>query len=274
MSRYDFSDGDQVMFVDRRGRRYLVKLETDGRFDTHIGAVLHNDVIGQPDGARITTTRNHRVIAVKPSLADFVREMPRIATVIYPKDLGPILIYGDIFPGAKVLEAGAGSGSLTITLLRAVGPDGHVSSYDLREDMLERTRQNVDVMVPNHDNLTLAIGDVYEEIQERDLDRIILDLPEPWQVVPHASESLVPGGVFLSFLPTILQVHELVGALRAQRTFDLIETFEILMRPWTVGGRSVRPDHRMVAHTGFITTAKKCQPRPVSSDDEDSKVSG
>jgi tRNA (adenine57-N1/adenine58-N1)-methyltransferase len=197
-------------------------------------------------------------------MADFTLEMPRIATVGYPKDLGAILVYGDIFPGARVLEAGTGSGAVTMALLRAVGERGQVISYDLREDMIRRALENISAMIPEHPNLTVKQGDVYQAFQEEDLDRVVLDLPEPWQVVPHAAEKLVPGGILVSFLPTVLQVHELSKALRQQGTFEMIETLEILMRPWSVGGRSVRPEHRMVGHTGFITTARRCSPRPVA----------
>ena len=191
--------------------------------------------------------------------------MPRIATVGYPKDLGAILVYGDIFPGARILEAGCGSGAVTMALLRAVGERGSLVSYDVRQDMIDRTRENVSVMLPDTSNLTLKLGDVYEGFEERELDRIVLDLPEPWLVVPHASEGLLPGGIFVSFSPTVLQVHELVRTLRAAHTFEMMETMEVLQRPWNVSARSVRPEHRMVAHTGFITVARRCSPRPASN---------
>ena len=189
-------------------------------------------------------------------MADFTRAMPRIATVVYPKDIGAILVHGDIFPGARVLEGGTGSGAVTIALLRAVGERGEVISYDLRSDMIERAMANVEARFTDTSNLTVKRGDVYEGFEEKRLDRIVLDLPEPWRVVPHASDALAPGGILLSFVPTVLQVHELTRALRAQRTFHLVETVEVLVRPWSVSGRSVRPSHRMVGHTGFITTAR------------------
>jgi tRNA (adenine57-N1/adenine58-N1)-methyltransferase len=211
---------------------------------------------------RITTSKGHLLLAVKPTMADFTRLMPRIATVIYPKDLGAILTLGDLFPGARVLEAGTGSGALTIALARAVGEEGKVFSYDLRQDMIDRAVANLNVMTPHHPQVTFQLGDVYNGIRESGLDRITLDLPEPWQVVPHASDALVPGGILLCFLPTVLQVHELVQALVAAETFDIIETVEVLLRPWSVGRRSVRPAHRMVGHTGFITTARRCSPSP------------
>ena len=260
--RYVFKENEYAMIVDRRGRRYLARLRAAAAFESHIGNFPHAELVGREEGAWVTTSMGHNVFAVKPTMADFTQAMPRIATVVYPKDLGAVLVHGDIFPGAAVLEAGCGSGALTIALLRAVGEKGRVVSYDVRQDMIERTLTNVDSGAPGHTNLTLKLGDVYQGFEESGLDRIVLDLPEPWQVVPHASEKLVPGGLLLSFLPTVPQVQQLTQELRKQRTFELVETFEILMRPWSVTGRSVRPSHRMVGHTGFITTARRSSPRP------------
>ena len=266
--RYVFREGDHALIIDRRGRQYLTELSSSGAFHSHLGNFAHSELIGSEEGARVTTSNGHSLLALKPTMADFTRQMPRIATVVYPKDLGAIIIYGDIFPGARVLEAGAGSGAVTIALARAVGDRGKVISYDVRQDMLDRARANVDAMPDDRSTVCFKLGDVYEGIDEAALDRIVLDLPEPWHVVPHASDALVPGGLLLSFLPTILQVHDLVQALRQERTFDVIETMEILLRPWSVGGRSVRPAQRMVAHTGFITTARRCSPRPRSAESE------
>ena len=263
--RHAFREGDYAIFVDRRERRYLVRLEPSRLFESHIGSVPHREVIGLPLGSWVTTGKGHHLLVIKPTMADFVREMPRIATVIYPKDLGQILVQGDVFPGARVLEAGAGSGGLTIALARAVGADGSVVSYDVREDMLDRARRNLEAMVPGAANVSFKIGDVYQGFPERELDRVILDLPEPWQVVPHAADGLAPGGLLLSFLPTIMQVHDLTRALREQGTFSMVDTVEVLLRPWSVGGRSVRPAQRMVGHTGFITTARRTSPRPSSA---------
>jgi tRNA (adenine57-N1/adenine58-N1)-methyltransferase len=259
---YLFREGDQALIVDRRDRQYLIELSKDKRFESHVGNFDLSQLIGMPYGSWITSPSGHRVTAYKPTLADITLRMPRIATVMYPKDLGTLLVFADIFPGAKVLEAGAGSGATTMTLLRAVGESGQVISYDTRQDMLDQALANVKMINSEPDNLTLKKKDIYEGIEDDNIDRLVLDLPEPWHVVPHASEKLVPGGVLFSFLPTILQVHDLTKALREQRTFNLIETIEILMRPWTVGGRSVRPSHRMIGHTGFITTARKTSPRP------------
>ena len=257
-----FSEGDPALLIDRKGRRYMVRLKHSADFHTHIGHFSHDELLGQEEGAWVVTSKGHYLLAVRPTMSDYTLEMPRIATVVYPKDVGAILVYGDIFPGARVLEAGTGSGALTAALLRAVGPQGSVASYDVREDMLERARSNVAALFADTSNLSLKLGDVGEGFDEDGLDRIVLDLPEPWHIAPHAEERLVPGGIFLSFLPTILQVHQLTQTLRERRTFDLIETFEVMQRSWTVGRRNVRPDHRMVAHTGFVTTARRCSPRP------------
>ena len=235
---------------------------TEGRlFESHIGNYPTSDLIGQEDGCWIFTNKMHRLTALRPTLSDLTLNMPRIATVMYPKDLGATLVYADIFPGARVLEAGAGSGALTMMLLRAVGETGRVYTYDVRQDMINQSLANIARYFQRWDNLDIKIGDVYEGFEETDLDRVLLDLPEPWQVVPHASERLAPGGLFFGFIPTVPQVDELVRSLRAQRTFSMIETMEIMMRQWNVNGRSVRPSHRMIGHTGFIVTARRTAPR-------------
>jgi len=257
-----FHCGDQALIVDRRNRQYLVELNQDKRFESHVGNFDLSKLIGMPYGSWLTSPSGHKIIAFKPSLSDITLRMRRIATVMYPKDLGALLVYADIFPTAKVLEAGAGSGATTMTLLRAVGESGQVISYDTREDMLDQALTNVRLSTFDIANLHFRKKDIYEGIDDSELDRVVLDLAEPWRVVPHASGALVPGGILFSFLPTILQVHDLTNALRSQGTFNLIETFEIMIRPWSVGSRSVRPSHRTTGHTGFITTARKSSPRP------------
>lgn len=261
VSRHLFRDGDYALVVDRRGRNYMIRLRSSENYQTHLGNFAHDQLIGVEHGTRVTTSRGHVLLAVKPTMADYTRQMPRIATVVYPKDLAAILMFGDVFPGARVLEAGTGSGAMSIALARAVGVEGRVVSYDVRPDMIERARTNVEGILPAVTQLNIKNGDVYEGFEEDGLDRIVLDLPEPWRVVSHASGAMAPGGIFVSFLPTIFQVHELMQALRAEKTFDLFETFEVLLRPWNVDGRSIRPMQRMVSHTGFITTARRCSPK-------------
>lgn len=258
--RYVFREGDQALIIDRKGRKYLLKLRSSAIFHSHLGTFDHDMLISHNEGIRITSSKGHVLLAVKPTIAEYTRQMPRIATVVYPKDLGAIITYGDIFPGAKVLEAGTGSGAVTIALAHAVGTHGKITSYDIRPDMIERALENIRNIMPNNSHIIIKQGDVYQGFEECDLDRIVLDLPEPWQVIPHVSRSLVPGGMLVSFLPTVLQFHDLTKSLRENKNFDMIETMEILVRPWSVGGRSVRPAQRMVSHTGFITIAKKCSP--------------
>ena len=255
MSRL-FAAGDRVLLVDNRRRRHLVVLAEAGQFHTHAGIIEHDDVIGQPDGSTVRTTRGARLTALRPTLAEYILEMPRGAQVIYPKDIGPILILGDIFPGARILESGVGSGALTSAFLRAVGPTGSVTGYEIRDDFAQRAIENVHGFLGSEVPLEVQVRDVYEGIDEREVDRIMLDLPEPWRVVKHAAEALVPGGILLAYLPTILQVGRLREEL-VSAPFSMIESLEVLQRGWHVEGQSIRPDHRMVAHTGFLTVARR-----------------
>ncbi|HET9730576.1 MAG TPA: tRNA (adenine-N1)-methyltransferase [Acidimicrobiia bacterium] len=250
-----FAAGDRVLLVDNRKRRHLITLEPGGQFHTHAGIVQHDDLIGSADGTTVRTSRGARLTAVRPTLAEYVLEMPRGAQVIYPKDLGPILMLADVFPGARVLESGMGSGALTTALLRAVGPTGSVVGYEIRVDFAQRAVRNVHGFCGADVPLTTLVRDIYEGIDERDLDRLVLDLPEPWRVVKHAVEALRSGGILLAYLPTILQVGRLREELAAA-PFGMVETLEVLQRGWHVEGQSIRPDHRMVAHTGFLTVAR------------------
>jgi len=251
-----FDAGDKVLLIDPRARRYLVTLKGAGRFDTHAGSIEHDLVIGSQPGTTVYSTSGRPFIALRPTLADFVLKMPRGAQVVYPKDIGAILVGADIHPGARVLEAGTGSGSLTLALVRAVGDHGLVISYERREDFAERARANVSSFlggVPAQ--LELREGDVTDGVPETGIDRVVLDLPEPWRVVPVATRALAPGGIFCSYVPSVVQVSQVTDALRAARFID-VQTSETLVRTWHVEGPSVRPDHRMVAHTGFVTTAR------------------
>jgi tRNA (adenine57-N1/adenine58-N1)-methyltransferase len=253
MSR-PFAVGDKVLLVDNKKRWYLVTLKEGAEFHSHTGYVNHDELIGREEGIVVTTTRGSRYDAFRPTLADFVLKMPRGAQVIYPKDLGPILMLADIFPGARVLESGIGSGALSMTLLRA---GAVVTGYELRADFAERARTNVaeflgaDVL----ERYRVEERDCYEGIDETDLDRVVLDLPEPWQVVKHAEAALRSGGIIVAYTPSITQVSQLRDAFVGSR-FKLAETVEVLNRTWHVEGQAVRPDHRMVAHTGFLTHAR------------------
>jgi tRNA (adenine57-N1/adenine58-N1)-methyltransferase len=254
-----FASGDRALLVDNKKRRHLVVLEAGGQFHTHAGIVNHDDLIGHPDGTTVRTTRGARLVAVRPTLSEYVLEMPRGAQVIYPKDIGPILVLADVFPGARILESGVGSGALTTALLRAIGPTGHVTGYEIRDDFAQRALRNVHGFLGDDVPLDVHVRDVYEGIDEQNLDRIVLDLPEPWRVVKHALDALRPGGILLAYLPTILQVGRLREELANSR-FAMVETLEVLQRGWHVEGQSIRPDHRMVAHTGFLTHGRLLAP--------------
>jgi tRNA (adenine57-N1/adenine58-N1)-methyltransferase len=259
VNRGPFVAGDRVLLLDSKRRRHLVVLEEGGEFHSHAGVLRHEDLIGADEGVSARTTKGARLIAVRPTLGDYILEMPRGAQVIYPKDLGPILMHADIFPGARVLESGVGSGALTMTLLRALGPQGHVLGYEIRDDFADRARRNVEALLGTDIPLDIEVRDIYAGIDVTGLDRILLDLPEPWQVVAHAEQALVPGGILLAYLPTILQVSQLRDTL-AESAFGMAQTLEVLQRTWHVEGQSVRPDHRMVAHTGFLTFARLLAP--------------
>ncbi len=247
--------GERVLVVDTKKRRHLVTLVAGGEFHTHAGAMKHDDLIGRTEGITVRTTRGQRLLILRPTLAEYILEMPRGAQVIYPKDIGPIMVLADVFPGARVLESGIGSGALTMALLRAIGPTGLLVGYELRDDFAKRALENVHVYLGDDVPLQVEVRDVYAGIDLIDLDRILLDLPEPWQVVDHAQEALRPGGILLSYLPTIGQVMRLRETLE-HSAFGMAETVEILQRGWHIEGQSVRPDHRMVAHTGFLTVAR------------------
>lgn len=245
--------GERVMLIDAKDRQYLVTLEAGKTFHTHAGILSHDDVIGQFEGSIIAASTERKFLVVRPTLSEVVLKMPRGAQVIYPKDLGTILMMADIAPGQRVIESGIGSGALSMTLLRA---GAHVTGYEIREDFANFAQKTVREQLGDGLNYEVKIRDVTLGIDETEVDRVILDMPEPWEVVAHAEKALRPGGIFLAYLPTINQTQLVRERLR-QHSFGMEETVEILRRTWHVDGRSVRPDHRMVAHTGFLTTARR-----------------
>ncbi len=245
--------GERVLLIDAKHRRYLLTLATGAHFHTHAGILAHDDVIGAREGRSVATTTGRAFTVVRPTLADLVLKMPRGAQVIYPKDLGAILMAADLGPGQRVLEAGVGSGALSMTLLRA---GASVVGYELREDFAARARANVASALGADPSYTVELRDVTAGIDERGLDRIVLDLPEPWRVLPHAAEALRPGGIVLCYLPTINQTAQVRAAL-GLAPWGMAETVEVLHRTWHIEANSVRPDHRMVGHTGFLTTARR-----------------
>jgi tRNA (adenine57-N1/adenine58-N1)-methyltransferase len=255
-----FRPGDRVQLTDPKGRLHTITLEPGKSFHTHRGALAHDALIGQPDGSVVTSTGGTAYLALRPLLADYVLSMPRGAQVIYPKDAAQIVMMGDIFPGAKVLEAGAGSGALSCSLLRAVGPGGEVHSYELREDFAEIARRNVESFFGGtHPGWRLRVGDV-RTCEDSGFDRIVLDLLAPWEALDLVERALVPGGVFIGYVATTPQLSELVEALRERGGFTEPRAWESLVRDWHADGLAVRPDHRMIAHTAFLVSSRRLAP--------------
>jgi tRNA (adenine57-N1/adenine58-N1)-methyltransferase catalytic subunit len=248
--------GESVVFIDRKDRQYLRLLRPGGRIHIRGGAMQADNLIGQSEGSLVYNSGGEPFLMLRPTYAQLVPNLPRRAQVIYPKDIGPILLWGDIYPGATVVEIGTGPGALTIALLRAVGASGRVISYEARPDFVEMARQNIEQFHGPAPNWTLKLADASVGIEERDVDRLLLDVAEPWQLLEQIEQALRPGGLVMGYVPTVLQVKEWVDALR-ERGFGAIEAMETLVRFWHVQARSVRPEHRMVAHTGFITVARR-----------------
>lgn len=255
MSDRVFAIGDRVLLLDAKRRRYLVELREGGEFHSHAGFVPHAEIIGRSEGVTVESTKAAEYTVLRPTLEDFVLEMPRGAQVIYPKDLAPILMFADIGPGMRVFESGLGSGALSTAMLRA---GAEIVGYEVREDFANRARTNVRSFLGEAalDRYHVNIADSYAEIDAElgPFDRIVLDLPEPWQVVPHAERVLRPGGILLAYTPSITQASQTREALRGRWIEN--RTIEVLHRGWHVEGQAVRPDHRMVAHTGFLTVAR------------------
>ncbi|HET7235575.1 MAG TPA: tRNA (adenine-N1)-methyltransferase [Actinomycetota bacterium] len=253
-----FEPGERILLVDQRGRRYFVTLESGQTWHSHGGGLPHDLVIGSPEGTQVHSATGMAFRAFRPRMADYILKMPRGAQVVYPKDIGAILVEADVFPGARVLEAGTGSGSLTLALCRATGAGGRVVSYDLRQEFQSKAARNIEAFFGKlPDWLELREGDVSLAAETGEtFDRTILDLPEPWAALPAVSRILVDGGIVCGYLPTTVQVQQFVLELE-ETGYDHLETFEVLHRSWHVTARSVRPDHRMVAHTGFLTVARK-----------------
>ena len=256
-----FREGERVQLSDPKGRLHTVTLEAGKQFHTHRGAIEHDALIGAPEGSVVGSTAGTLYLALRPLLTDFVLSMPRGAAVIYPKDAAQIIAMGDMFPGATVLEAGAGSGSLTCSLLRAVGPTGRVISYELREDHAEVAVRNVETFFGDRPaNWTLHLRDAAEHPPETTVDRVVLDMLSPWEVLPAVAAALHPGGVLVGYVATTTQLSRLVEALREHGGFTEPYAWENFMRGWHVVGLAVRPEHRMIGHTAFLVTARRLAP--------------
>jgi tRNA (adenine57-N1/adenine58-N1)-methyltransferase len=248
-----FASGEKALFIDSKQRRYLVTLNPEGEFHSHSGFVAHANVIGHQPGLVAESTKGSKYIVLRPTLEDFVVEMPRGAQVIYPKDLAPMCMIGDIHPGVRVFETGIGSGALSMAMLRW---GAHITGLELREDFLNRATSNVRSFLGEESlsRYDVALGDSYEEVPAGEFDRVMLDLPEPWRVVPHAEKILTPGGLLVAYTPSITQAVQVREAL-GKGWVDQ-RTLEVLHRTWHIEGMAVRPDHRMVAHTAFMTVAR------------------
>jgi tRNA (adenine57-N1/adenine58-N1)-methyltransferase len=253
--------GEWVRRTDAKGRRHNVRLEAGKEFSTKKGQLRHDDMIGQPEGTVLTSSLGGQYQVFRPLLSEFVVSMPRGAAIVYPKDAAHIVTMADIFPGAKVVEAGAGSGALTLYLLRAVGSSGQLSSYEMREDFADIARRNVEQLVgTDHPNWTLTVGDLRESIVETGIDRLILDMVDPWTCVPIAAERLTPGGILCAYVATTTQLSLFVETLRAEGGFTEPHAWETSMRDWHLEGLAVRPIHGSVGHTAFLVTSRRMAP--------------
>lgn len=237
---------------------HTITLAAGKDFHTHKGSIPHDALIGQPEGVTVTTTGGVTYLALRPLLADYVLSMPRGAAVVYPKDAGQVIHMGDIFPGARVVEAGVGSGALTMALLRAVGDQGMVHSYERRADFAEIARQNVETYFgEEHPAWQLTVGDLAESLDDTDIDRVVLDMLAPWDCLDAVSRALVPGGLLICYVATTTQLSRTVEAMREHGRFTEPHAWESLVRGWHLEGLAVRPEHRMVGHTGFLVTTRR-----------------
>lgn len=254
-----FRPGDRVQLTDPKGRHYTLTLESGGQYHTHRGGLAHDELIGKPEGSLVVSPVGTPYLALRPRLADYVLSMPRGAQVIYPKDAAQILMWGDVFPGARVMEAGAGSGALTCSLLQAVGPAGSVLSYEVRPDHADHAERNVRQFFGDiPPRWTLRVSDLAEHDGAAEpVDRVVLDMLAPWEHLDTVARALLPGGVLVGYVATTTQLSRLVEDLRGQQCWTEPQAWETLVRAWHVVGLAVRPDHRMQGHTAFLVTARR-----------------
>ena len=256
-----FSEGDRIQLTDPKGKMYTFTITQGKEWHTHKGWIVHNDLIGLPEGSVVSTSAGLKFTAFKPLLGDFVLSMPRGATIVYPKDAAMIVGVADVFPGAKVIEAGVGSGALSISLLRAIGSQGELSSFERREDFADIARENVSTYfgeLPSQWKLT--VGSVQESATDKKYDRVILDMLAPWECVAFASEVLRPGGVFLAYVATTTQLSATAEALKEDGRFTEPLSSETIVRDWHHEGLAVRPMQRMIGHTGFLIASRRMAP--------------
>jgi len=266
--RGPFRAGDRVQLTGPKGRMHTVTLRPDGELHTHQGVLRHADLIGRPDGSVVANSTGHEYLALRPLLRDFVMSMPRGAAIVYPKDAAQIVAQADVFPGATVVEAGVGSGALSLWLLRAIGSEGRLISFERRADFAEVARGNVTAFLGEvPDNWSIEIGDLQDSLGSvcppASVDRIVLDMLAPWECLDACAQALLPGGVLICYIATVTQLSRVAEAIRATGAFTDPESTETLVRGWHVEGLAVRPDHRMVAHTGFLLMARRLAPGTV-----------
>ncbi|MFY9712793.1 MAG: tRNA (adenine-N1)-methyltransferase [Microbacterium sp.] len=264
-----FREGDRVQLTGPKGRLHTVTLKQDGELHTHHGVLRHRDLIGLPDGSVVANSSEHEYLALRPLLKDFAMSMPRGAAIVYPKDAAQIVMQADIFPGATVVEAGVGSGALSLTLLRAVGPAGKLVSFERREDFAEVAKGNVATFFGGTpDTWRVVVGDLTEALPVEQppgsVDRVVLDMLAPWECMDAVADALTPGGVVLCYVATATQLSRVAEYIRGTGLFTDPDASETMVRGWHVEGLAVRPDHRMVAHTGFLLTARRLAPGAVA----------
>ncbi|ROP50246.1 MULTISPECIES: tRNA (adenine-N1)-methyltransferase [unclassified Rathayibacter] len=263
-----FRAGDRVQLTGPKGRMNTITLVPGKVFHTHRGGIEHDTVIGLPDGSVVVNTVGVEHLALRPLLADFVMSMPRGAAIVYPKDAAQILALADVFPGARVVEAGVGSGALSLWLLRAIGQGGRLSSFERREEFADVARANIETFLGyTPDNWSVTVGDLVEElpgaVAPGEADRVVLDMLAPWECLDVAADALTPGGVLLCYVATVTQLSRVAEAIRASGLFTNPASNETMVRGWHVEGLAVRPDHRMIGHTGFLITARRLAPGAV-----------
>jgi tRNA (adenine57-N1/adenine58-N1)-methyltransferase len=253
--------GEWIRLTDTKGRRHNIQLVEGKQFFTNRGSIDHDDLIGRPEGFSITSSAGGEYLVFRPLLNEFVVSMPRQAAVVYPKDAAQIVAMADVFPGARVIEAGVGSGALTCSLLRAVGPGGLVSSYERRQEFADQARANVDQFFDGrHPAWKLTVGDLVDSLDDEDVDRVVLDMLAPWECVDQVAEVLTPGGLVCAYVATTTQLGKTVETLRAHGGFTEPHPWESLVRDWHVEGLAIRPGHKMIGHTGFLVTARRMAP--------------
>lgn len=260
--RGPFRIGERVQLTDERGRMNTITLAEGGAFHTHKGFLNHAEIVGKPDGSVVTNTAGHQYQALRPLLSDFVLSMPRGAAVVYPKDAGQIVTMADIFPGARVVEAGVGSGALSISLLRAVGDAGYLHSFERRQEFADIAKGNVETIFGGtHPAWRISIGDFQDEVLRTEepgsVDRVVLDMLAPWECLDAVATVLAPGGVWINYVATATQLSRTAEAIRADGRFTEPDAWESMVRGWHLEGLAVRPEHRMVGHTGFLMTTRR-----------------